>query len=54
MLSLDNKIHICHARNLETELCESVSDVDLVVGKEVVWIYRRTPYTVTILNVYGK
>ena len=53
MLSLDNKIHICHARNLETEFCESVSDVDLVVGKEEVWKYRRTPYTVKILKVYG-
>ena len=51
VLSLDNKIHICHTRNLETELCESVSDVDLVVGEEVVWIYRRTPYTVKILKV---
>ena len=36
MLSFDNKIHICHARNLETELSESDSDVDLVVGKEAV------------------
>ena len=43
-----------HAKSLETEACEFITDEDLLEGRELIWRYKGAPYTVEVVKVHGK
>lgn len=50
----DNKVHLCHSRNLGTEMYDHVMLSDIKIGSEVIWRCKGVPYTVQIQKGFGK
>ena len=46
-------MHICSAKQLETELSDTVAESDLETGSQVIWRYKGLPYAVEIQEVFG-
>ena len=41
------------AKELETEISDSVVDSDLKVGAMLIWRYRGSPYEVKVTEIHG-
>ena len=46
-------MYLTSAKNLSTDSCEYVKDSDLSQGRELVWHFKGTPYTVKVVDGHG-
>ena len=47
-----NKTYLTRAKNLSTDNCEYIKDSYLSQGRELVWHFKGTPYTVEVVDVH--